>query len=441
MTRPLRILFVSGFFPPNAPMGAVRPGKLHDHWTAQGHEVRTIAIDLKERTEGETLRHAGIAYVPYSEPGQTLTRLRAGLRRSGVAPAVPQGPLEREPAKGAKPLWDLAEIYRQILLFPDRYGTWRGPAVRLGLAWAREWPPDLVFSSGPPQSGHMVAARLAARLKRPWIAELRDLWAGNPYEDRHALIRPFLERLARGTLARASACITVTRDAQARMRRLTRAPVLLAYNGYDPADFAGLEEVLPFDPARLTILHAGVIYPGRRDPAPLFEAIARLGAEAGRVRCLFFHDETGSLPALARRHGIEASVEVHERIARPAILRIERQADILLECRWRDPSADGVIPGKLFEYIGARRPILSLGSPTAEAAAIVRENGLGLVSNDPAEIEAWLRDCLAAKAAAAGRLPDVRPQSDRPFDRATQFRKIDALIAEVLAGGAAGGGG
>lgn len=413
-------------------MGAVRPGKLHDHWTAQGHEVRAIAIDLKERTEGEALRHPGVTYVPYSEPGQTLTKLRAGLRRA-AAPRASGSEAPTPTAKVKSSDFDLAEIYRQIVLFPDRYGTWRGPAVRLGLAWAKDWMPDLIFSSGPPQSGHMVAARLAARLKRPWIAELRDLWAGNPYEDRHGFVRPFLERLARRTLARAAACVTVTRDAQSRMQALTRAPVILSYNGYDPADFAGLDDAAPLDDSRLTILHAGVIYPGRRDPSALFAAIAGLGTAARQVRCLFYHDETGALPALARHYGIEGCVEVRERVARAEILRVERQADVLLECRWNDPSADGVIPGKLFEYIGARRPILSLGSPTAEAAAIVRDNGLGLVSNDSSEIETWLRRCLAAKA-ARGRLPDVNPQSDRPFDRATQFRKIDALIAEVLAG-------
>ena len=75
---------------------------------------------------------------------------------------------------------------------------------------------------------------------------------------------------------------------------------------------------------------------------------------------------------------------------------------------WIDPAGDGVIPGKLFEYIGARRPILSLGSLSGEAAAIVRDNRLGLASNDPEEIKAMLVACLAAKA-RLGRLPDLLP--------------------------------
>ena len=111
---------------------------------------------------------------------------------------------------------------------------------------------------------------------------------------------------------------------------------------------------------------------------------------------------------------------------------MEREADILLECRWIDAAGDGVIPGKLFEYIGARRPILSLGSLTGEAAAIVRDNRLGLASNDPAEIKAMLLQCLEIKA-ALGCLPDRAADVDDKFRRDTQFRKIDALIRDLLA--------
>ena len=166
----------------------------------------------------------------------------------------------------------LADLYRQILLFPDRYRAWIRPAIQLALSWRHDWKPDLIYSSGPPQSGQVVASRLASRLGVPWIAEMRDLWIGNPYVDSHPLVRPFQDRLARSTLARASGFVVVTREAQERLRAMTAKPVLLSYNGYDPADFQGMEDVAPLDPDHLTIIHAGTIYPGRRDPSALFQA-------------------------------------------------------------------------------------------------------------------------------------------------------------------------
>ncbi len=100
------------------------------------------------------------------------------------------------------PRLGLADLYRQIVMFPDRYRGWIGDAVRLGQSWGDGWKPDFVYSSGPPHSGQVVASRLAARFGVPWIAELRDLWIGDPYFDRHWLLKPFHDRFANAVLSR-----------------------------------------------------------------------------------------------------------------------------------------------------------------------------------------------------------------------------------------------
>jgi hypothetical protein len=133
-----------------------------------------------------------------------------------------------------------------------------------------------------------------------------------------------------------------------------------------------------------------------------------------------------------RQHSLAHCVEIRPQIARHEMLRVERQVDILLECRWVDPKGDGVIPGKLFEYIGARRPILSIGSTTAEAADIVREGRLGLVSSDPDEIKAMLLCALQTKR-RLGRLPDILQSTGDRYWRETQYCRIDKLIETTLA--------
>jgi hypothetical protein len=284
--------------------------------------------------------------------------------------------------------------------------------MRLGISWKDHWKPDVIYSSGPPHSAHVVAARLASRFHIPWIAELRDLWINDPYFDRHWFIKPFHDLYAKNVLSQAMAFVVVTSKAREHLLEDTDKRVLVSYNGYDPRDFDGLDDVGPLDQNHLTIVHAGTIYPGRRDPTPLFKAIAALGEARKRVRCIFYSDANGSVACLARQIGIEECVEIRDPVARSQILRIERQ-------------------GKLFEYIGARRPILSLGSLTAEAAAIVRDNGLGLVSIDSDEIKGMLMDCLKVKA-TLGRLPDrIRDPNDK-FHRETQFDKIDRLIEDLL---------
>jgi hypothetical protein len=438
---PRRILLVSGYFPPLSPIGAVRAGKLAEYWTKAGHDVRTIAIALPQAEPGKQVQSdRSVYYLPYSAPGESITKLKAGILRSPLARLFTrQTPGSIKAGGGRRPAPEeakigkmgLHDIYRQFLQFPDRYKTWITPATELALSWQQEWKPDLIYSSGPPHSGQVVAARLASHFHIPWIAEFRDLWVGDPYFDRHPWVEPFQKRLARKTLSKATACVVVTKAAGDHLRAITALPVVVSYNGYDPGDFSGLNEVSALDRERLTILHAGVIYAGRRDPSALFKAIAALPQDKRQIRCLFYHDANGSVAGLAERFGVSAYVEIRDAIPRSEILRIERQSDILLECRWQDSAGDGVIPGKLFEYIGARRPILSLGSLTAESAEIIRDNNLGLASNDPEEIKTMLLEALNTKV-RLGRLPDhVATNYDR-FRRDIQFRKIDDLIGTAL---------
>ena len=435
----MRILFVSGFFPPKAPMGAVRPGKLAEYWRACGHDVRVIAIALPAQDWAHE-QDPGVAtfYVGYSEPGQMVTKVISGLRRSSMRRLVPG---RGQAAPGANQMWanptakldrpGMADLYRQMLLLPDRYRSWIKPAVQAAMAWKGEWQPDLIYSSGPPNSGHIVARRLARNFGVPWLAEIRDAWLGNPNDFTHWAIAPVFERQARDTLGRASGFVTVTEADRERMARAFSFPVVLSYNGYDPAEFSKLNAVEPLDRECLTILHAGAIYAGRRDPTPLFKAIAALGAAGAKVRCLFYGDDAGTVATMAQICGVESRVELPGQLRRSQILPLERQVDVLLECHWQDPAGDGVIPGKLFEYIGARRPILSLGSITAEASLIVRDNQLGLASNDPEQIAPKLLDWMAQKK-PSGRVPDIGNSADEKFQRQSQFRKIDELMRKVM---------
>ncbi|MCP1336258.1 glycosyltransferase family protein [Futiania mangrovi] len=442
MQRPLKILFVAGFFPPYAPPGAVRNPKLAQYLAEAGHDLQVLSI-LEAKHEGlhdAVLPEGRVHPLPYAEPGAVVTRA-VGRARQLAASTVTQGggagateAVGGGPSRGNGPS-PLKLLYRQAIALPDRYRSWVRVAEKRGRALARTWHPDVILSSGPPQSAHIAAARLSKALARPWVAELRDLWANNPYVDVHPLLRGVFEAKARATLSHASAMVALTKTAQAELQATYDVPVLLAMNGYDPADFEGLQTITrPVgDAGRLTIIHAGVIYPGRRDPRALFEAITRLGADKARVRVRFFHDELDFVGRLARDLEVEECVEIRAAVPRKDILRIERESDVLLLCRWANPADDGVIPGKVFEYIGARRPILSIGSTSGEAADIVRAGPFGLVSNDPDEIAAQLHAWLD-QIDAEGRIPDLPADAAHPFERAAQFRKIGSLLDAVVRG-------
>ncbi|MEO1046343.1 MAG: glycosyltransferase family 4 protein [Pseudomonadota bacterium] len=424
------ILMVTPNFPPFAMAGAARTGALARHWAQSGRQVSVLAA-ANPGAHGihQPLEMDGVTpeFLPIDRDGRD-TGASGGTTadKSGAEKprATMPGPLRRI-------LWDLQAM-------PDRYNPhWANRAAARGIALAQQKPPALIYSSGPPNSAHIAAAKIRAATGLPWISEQRDLWIDNPYTSHHWLTEIFNNRMARRILPAANAFVGVTKGAVAELQRHFDAPVCLAYNGLDPDDFApatgDAATPKPYDPDRLTIIHAGVIYAGRRDPRALFAAIALLGDEqAAKVRVLFFHDEYDYVTRLAKDHGVLGSVEFRALVPRAEILAIERRVDALLVCRSHGPAGNAVIPGKLFEYIGARRPMLATGSEEGEAVEIIRADGFGLVSNDPPTIAAQLTQWLDQKAANGGRVPDLPEAPTRAYARALQFEKIDALIDQVL---------
>lgn len=449
-SRPRRILLIAGFFPPLAPSASTRAPKLARHWRDQGHDVRVLSA--RNRGKAQVLSHnlpeENVRFVPFPEVeslGDVLAYHLFGRvppvkdANSTAVSSTPQQVQSQagKPAQGKRRFaklpfrQKLADLYWDLMFIPDKHLFWSETGLQAGLEWVRDWQPDLIYSSGPPHSGHLIGSRLSEATGAPWIAELRDEWAGNPYGLESWLRGHVEERLERRTLSRAKALVAVTDASRRQLSRTYEKPTLLSMNGYDPADFAGLEVAAPLDPRRLTIMHAGSIYIGKRDPSALFAATAKLGPLADMVSLMFYGEQSESLWNLARAHGVEKQVTISPPIPHRQVLELERQADVLLLCRWNNPAEDGIIPGKLFEYIGAERPILVIGSETGEAAEIVRTGSFGVVSNDPDVLAAQLRQWVAQKEISP-RLPDIQSPHKQRFTRSGQFDLLDQFICESV---------
>lgn len=438
-----RVLLVTGFFPPFAPTASTRAPTLARYWMDKGYDVRVLAAHNpgKAQVLNHSLPEDAVRFVPFPEVKALRDVAAYYLFGRVPSPSVPQagGAAPLVPGKVQEPRRfsrlpfrkKLADLYWDLMFIPDKHLFWIETATQAGLEWTRDWQPDLIYSSGPPHSGHMIAARLGKALSAPWVAELRDEWAGNPYGLESWLRAVIERRLERETLGQAKALVALTATTRQTLMKAYGKPTALSMNGYDPSDFEGLEEVTALDPHKLTIMHAGSIYIGKRDPSALFAATAKLGALKDKVSLLFYGEQADSLQSLARQYGIEAQVVISPPISRQQVLELERRTDVLLMCRWNDPADDGVIPGKLFEYIGAERPILSIGSETGEAADIVREGGFGVVSNDPDVLADQLRAWIAQKEATP-RLPDVQSPQKSRYTRGGQFDLLDRFLTESV---------
>lgn len=421
----MKLLVISLNFPPYNASGSVRVGKLVRYLIDRGHDVRVVAgegLNLPA-TLDMSFPVGSVVRVPYWNIEAPIDWARNHLQRGGAATVASgsshQGLMHR-----------LVTLYRALFAIPDSQLGWRKPALRAARAIVKGWQPDIIVSSALPFTCHMVARDLARELRVPWIAEFRDLFAENPYNQVPAW-RDWLNRIIeRRVMKDAAGCTTVSPPLAEALTVAHGHPTEVILNGFDAADVVpGL--VPPSGPRPLKILYTGIIYPGRRDPSPLFAAIAKLGARGKQISVEFYGQDLRGVAAMAMEAGISPQVKISGSVSYEEALRLQQEADILLLLLWDDPRERGVFTGKIFEYAGAGRPVLSIGAEDGVAASLIRERELGVsataVDRIAAVLTAWLDEFEVT-----GRVAGPSAEARIGLSRADQFAKFETFIGQFV---------
>lgn len=276
--------------------------------------------------------------------------------------------------------------YPSMLAQPDRWISWWPGAVRAGLRLIREHSPDVIWSTYPIATAHLIGLTLHRLTGLPWIADQRDpmLDTDYPPDPLRRRIHQWIERQA---MQRSAAVVCTTpgavRDLNQHYPSDRRKQIALIENGYDEACFIAAESAKPATvssngPFRL--LHSGVIYPSERDPSALFIALARLQAEGAIssnsfrlvLRASGHDDHLRSL--VNQHHGLADIIEVSPPLPYLEALSEMQYADGLLLLQ--AANCNSQIPAKIYEYLRSRRPILALTHPDGDSAAILRRAGI-----------------------------------------------------------------
>lgn len=435
----MKILIVAGYFPPYSPASASRVNKLARYLEDTGQDVRVLCPenDVFETTLLPEISRTRIYYTPCSRVNDFPTKVKNGLRFLFGRGKKSISPTDEVSDHGGAPAGRESRIsilYRRLTNIPDDLVGWYCPAIRAGRKMFQDWSPDIIFSTMPPFTTMMVANRLGRMIDVPVIYDYRDLWTDHPYYSSSGLRRCIDRFLENHALKHCAGLVTVTRTWADHLKSARDIPVECVMNGYDPADF-NPDGRHSYDEEKITLLYAGYLYGDKRDPSVAFEALGSLGVRAQNFTILLYTPEgTADLndrqKALIKKHDLENIVICNSYIPQKDLLEIQQQVDILMLLRWDHPSEHGVIAGKLFEYIGANKPILSLGSTTGEAADIVRDNAFGLVSNDVDEVAAYLSDFLDRKI-QSGAAAIENPNREK-FTRAGQFEKLVAFMDKIV---------
>jgi glycosyltransferase involved in cell wall biosynthesis len=432
----MRILLVSYYFPPFNSVGAVRPGKLARFLHAQGHEVQVLTCSNQPYPQGLPLelpaqQVAATAAWSVNAPIEWALGGREKVAREGFAGGAPRSSLVRR----------LGYLYRTLLHWPDAQAGWVSGALRRGRTLLEGQRFDLIYASAPPFSVLKVAARLARESGVPWVAELRDLWTDN-HGYAYPAWRRALERRAESALLRsASALVTVSQPLAQKLRTHGK-PVWEVRNGCDAEDFedlpapagAGADAEADTPGDGLAIVFTGNVYPGHYDVQAFCEGLALFLQQGGKATVQVAGRNTAALQQAAQQAGLAGVFRFQSTVARLQALALQKHADVLLFFVWGGDAGEGVFSLKLFEYAGARRPVLAVGPAATDVARLVVDAGLGTVCEQAAAVAAQLH-ALQQEKQRTGRLQRPgRPGFD--LSRRTQFLQLERRLAALLQEGA-----
>ena len=404
------------YFPPAGGGGVQRPLKFATHLPELGIETHVLAPDdPKWIHRDDELMPPTLAWVH---------------RARYIGPKGRKPAEELHGSQGLERFAKQAQLAGRRLLVPDENVSWNLTAIPTAIRIVKREEIDVIVTTSPPSSVHLVGAAVKRATGVPWVADLRDSVVAHPHRRAERLLVRAKEQgehaVAKLITRTADAIVTVSDAIADEMReRNPKGPVVTIANGSDFDDFAGIEHV-PSERFRIT--HAGSFF-GKRDPRPFLTAVKQSGLDDIVVR--FLGDFRSTDREWAEQLDLGDRLELIPYAPRRRSLELQRDSEALLllipEAGGR---GKGVLSGKVFEYLAAERPILAIVPPDGAAAQLIRDTGAGVVvaPDDVEAMAAALRELH--ERWRAGSL-DAAPLSDEWRDKVSRRTRVEEF-ARVL---------
>ena len=415
----LRVILVAYHFPPDTAVGALRARNVAQALLSAGHEVHVVtsAVHGSKPVSAEGPLH--IVRVPSNRsPRDLLTGLATRVRRLRPNRNVSAAPPEHAVAAGWRAPTQVSALRRWIeaaAWLPDDQQGFILPATRAVSEIVDRYGADLLYTTAPPFSDHLVGLLSQRSVRLKWVAEFRDPWTDNPWKPWfvRTVFTDWLERwLERRCLQAADGIVTVTKSYNDLLRGRpdvnVRNKTLVVRNGVP----TGSPRRITADPSVFRIVYAGSFYHSR-DPRPFLAGLAGVRARLTTNRrfevqlvgdCRHFEGEPLA-PEIARL-GLGDVVRFSDWLPHAESLELIRSADLLLLLAQNQPLQ---VPNKLYEYLGTGVPILAFADAGGETSHLLHKaGGHYVISEDDdlasiqgALLDAWDRPRKAASQATA----------------------------------------
>ncbi|MDP6922301.1 MAG: glycosyltransferase, partial [Lutibacter sp.] len=323
------------------------------------------------------------------------------------------------------------QYLRGNFFIPDARKYWVKPSLHCLLKYLADRPVDLVISTGPPHSVHLIALGLKKRLGLPWMADFRDPMTDLFYNQDLLLSKASKKKLKKyevAILQQADEVITVGHTLKRSFEQYARK-VSVVSNGYDDAP---CKEVA-LDRA-FTLSHIGLL-PHQSNPTMLWKVLKSLIDENPAMATDLQINLVGNVSAAVRAdiasYGLQQQTVFTGYVPHEQVVAIQRSSQVLVLLLPRVAGAEGIITGKLFEYLRAQRPILAIAPKKGDVFQIIEDTQAGVVI-DFEEPDRLKKSIVALYEAYRAGTLTIRPKNIAPYHRKALTGKLSALIHEHL---------
>lgn len=286
----------------------------------------------------------------------------------------------------------ISKWIRINLFIPDAKIGWKYFAVKEGLKIIKNEKVDLIFSTSPPHTVQLIAKKLAKLTKLKWIADFRDPWLEIVHYQnlkRNFLTKIIDKNLEKKVLHNADSIITISDDIINLFKsKIGEKKYFIIPNGYDETDFQQIEKSKN---DIFTIAYTGVITK-TRIPYVFLSALKRFVAEnhITNIKFIIAGKTCNEFVSQVKKFNLENFVEGKGFLPHHESTNILQNADVLLLIIDDVPNNKGFLTGKIFEYLGSKKPIFAVGPVDGNANEIIIEADCGKMVNYNDEESAYI---------------------------------------------------
>ncbi len=296
----------------------------------------------------------------------------------------------------------IKQRYLSSMALPDRWVSWWLGAVPTALWLIRKYRPQVIWSTYPIATAHLIGESLHKITGLPWVADFRDSMTEPGYPDSESVYNSYV-RIERSAVANCSRVVFTTPGAvKLYAERYPQVPEQrwsLIANGYNENIFREIEgsgvSLAKQSKHPLKIVHSGILYPNERDPRVFFAALSELKKDklidCNQVNIVLRatgHD--GIFEPMLRDYGIDDIVFLAPSISYRDALIEQLSVDGLI--LFQAANCNHQIPAKLYEYLRTRKPILALTDPLGDTAGVLKESGVSEIT--PLDDKAGIIDAM-----------------------------------------------